>query len=286
MSRRPRAEPCSGPPVGSLMLPSLSALSHSATVSAGEPRSESAEHPAQDDVLNHPNLLPLLVTDLTGIIDGNGDDASACQSAEDWVHLTQACKGGGGDRGVPSDMWRKMMANTFPEYLVLENTTYGQLLTLSRRLKNIFPEYPVRKTPNEEQRRQLFRRLCTITEAYRSGVLRLTATTGMHRSVRAFVLAAVQQDGHALEHASEELRANRAVVLAAVQQNGSALEFASEELRGDRAVVLAAVAQNGKALDYASEGLQNDRAVWAAAAAVRGTAAAVATAAPRVDEVG
>jgi hypothetical protein len=52
------------------------------------------------------------------------------------------------------------------------------------------------------------------------------------------VLAAVQQNGEALEHASPELRADREVVLAAVQQNGEALEHASPELRADREVVL------------------------------------------------
>ena len=55
------------------------------------------------------------------------------------------------------------------------------------------------------------------------------------------VLAAVQQNGSALRHASEPLRADREVVLAAVQQNGQALRHASEPLRADREVVLAAV---------------------------------------------
>ena len=49
-------------------------------------------------------------------------------------------------------------------------------------------------------------------------------------------MAAVRQRGWALNYASPELRADREVVLAAVRQNGRALEFAifaSEELRAD-----------------------------------------------------
>ena len=49
-----------------------------------------------------------------------------------------------------------------------------------------------------------------------------------------------------------ELRGDRDVVLAAVQQDGDALEYASAELQADREVVLAAVQQDGYALEYAS----------------------------------
>ena len=45
------------------------------------------------------------------------------------------------------------------------------------------------------------------------------------------VLAAVQQDGDALQYASEELKADKEVMLAAVQQAGQSLLFASEELQ-------------------------------------------------------
>ena len=46
----------------------------------------------------------------------------------------------------------------------------------------------------------------------------------------------------AIQGAATEVRADREVVLAAVAQNGPALEYASEEVRGDRVVVLAAEA--------------------------------------------
>ena len=78
-------------------------------------------------------------------------------------------------------------------------------------------------------------------------------------SHRLCMLAAVQQHGGALEHASAELRADREVVLAAVQQNGMALQYASAELQADREVVLAAVQQHGGALQYASAELRADR---------------------------
>ena len=52
------------------------------------------------------------------------------------------------------------------------------------------------------------------------------------------VLAAVRQDGRALEFAHGDLKKNRDVVLKAVGQNGLALEFAHEDLKKGREVVL------------------------------------------------
>ena len=91
---------------------------------------------------------------------------------------------------------------------------------------------------------------------------------------------AVQQNGHALQHVSAELRADREVhvvlwlrcsrmdlclctplcgaaggpyevVLAAVQHDGDALQLPSADLQEDRAIVLAAVQRHGDALYYA-----------------------------------
>ena len=50
----------------------------------------------------------------------------------------------------------------------------------------------------------------------------------------------------------------RVSALAAVKQNGLALEYASDELKCDREIVLAAVKQTSHALEYASEELKND----------------------------
>ena len=85
------------------------------------------------------------------------------------------------------------------------------------------------------------------------------------KSDRDVVLAAIRKNSWALEFASEQLKGDKDVVLAAVQQDGWALEFASEQLKGDKDVVLAAVQQNGLALQYASEQLKGDRAVVLAA---------------------
>ena len=52
---------------------------------------------------------------------------------------------------------------------------------------------------------------------------------------------AVQQNGRALEHAAEDLKANREAVLTAAQQDGHALRYAAKSLMADREVVLAAV---------------------------------------------
>ena len=61
-----------------------------------------------------------------------------------------------------------------------------------------------------------------------------------------------------LAYVLEDLRKDRDVVLAAVQQNGLALQYASEDLRKDRDVVLAAMEQNGYAIEHASPELKAD----------------------------
>ena len=49
------------------------------------------------------------------------------------------------------------------------------------------------------------------------------------------------QNGWALRHASEDLRADKEVVLAAVAEDGYALQHAAAEMQADTEVVLAAV---------------------------------------------
>jgi hypothetical protein len=51
---------------------------------------------------------------------------------------------------------------------------------------------------------------------------------------------------------------NKEVVLAAVKEDGYALQFASDELRDDKEVVLAAVNEDRWALRYASKSLIDD----------------------------
>ena len=62
------------------------------------------------------------------------------------------------------------------------------------------------------------------------------------------VLAAVRQNGLALQYAPENLKADSAIVLAAVQQNGEALLYAPEALKTDSKIVLAVEKQNQRAL--------------------------------------
>ena len=45
------------------------------------------------------------------------------------------------------------------------------------------------------------------------------------------ILAAVEQDWHALEHADPSMKKDRDVVLAAVKQNEAALKYADESLK-------------------------------------------------------
>ena len=82
---------------------------------------------------------------------------------------------------------------------------------------------------------------------------------------REFMDAAVRQNGHALRHASDALKADRAIVLVAVQQHGDALQYAAEALKADREVALAAVGNNGSALRHAADALKADREVALAA---------------------
>ena len=91
-------------------------------------------------------------------------------------------------------------------------------------------------------------------------------------SDRNFVLAAVSQNGRALQYAYEDLKKDKDIVLAAVSQNGRALQYASDELKKDKEVVLAAVSQNGRALRYASPEMKDDRGVILEAVRLKGDA--------------
>ena len=85
-------------------------------------------------------------------------------------------------------------------------------------------------------------------------------------------MAAVNQNGLALEFASDEMKGNKDVVMAAVGQFGLALQYASVKLKKDGEVVMAAVNNNGLALQYASVKLKKDIEVVMAAVRSRGSA--------------
>ena len=55
------------------------------------------------------------------------------------------------------------------------------------------------------------------------------------------VLAAVKQDGWALEYADESLKKDKEIVMAAVKQDGFALQYAATSLKKDKEIVMAAI---------------------------------------------
>jgi len=59
------------------------------------------------------------------------------------------------------------------------------------------------------------------------------------------VLAAVTQNGEALEWANDNMKKDKQVVVAAVSQNGFALEYAHDTMKADKDVILAAINQLG-----------------------------------------
>jgi len=67
-----------------------------------------------------------------------------------------------------------------------------------------------------------------------------------------------------LKFAADTLKGNCEVVLAAVKQDGLALQFAAEGPRGNKDVVLAAVKHNPAVLPFAVEPLRIDQEVNAA----------------------
>ena len=77
--------------------------------------------------------------------------------------------------------------------------------------------------------------------------------TSRLRSDHEVVLAAVKQDGDALQFASRELKDDEAVAMVEVCQHPWALQYTSERARGLKKVVLAAVKREGNALRCAAD---------------------------------
>jgi len=79
------------------------------------------------------------------------------------------------------------------------------------------------------------------------------------RSDKEVVLQALRYGtGHALQYASDALKADEEVVQRTTGKDVKAFQYASEALKGDRDVVLTAVSEAGMALQYASEELKTD----------------------------
>jgi hypothetical protein len=94
---------------------------------------------------------------------------------------------------------------------------------------------------------------------------KLIKLNSKYRDIKSIVLAAVRNDGSALEFASQELRNDKDVVLTAVDNYGYALKYVSETLKNNREVVLCAVQTYGYVLQYASTELKKDRKIVLAA---------------------
>ena len=95
---------------------------------------------------------------------------------------------------------------------------------------------------------------------------------------REVVIAAVMQNGRALEFAAEKLRADREIVLLALEEDPKAFEFASTEFHADRGVMLAAVQRNGLVLQFAVAELRDDEDLVRAAVGQNGLALCYASA--------
>ena len=73
-------------------------------------------------------------------------------------------------------------------------------------------------------------------------------------------MAAVQQDGWALKHASAALKSDKEVVMVAVQQNGNALQHASEALQNNKPFVRQLLANLTKATHAKTQEIQSLKA--------------------------
>jgi len=140
-----------------------------------------------------------------------------------------------------------------------------------RLFKHVRGELPEHLRPAREHRRLLLAALERDSHAMQHASPELLAD-------RDFVLAAVAISARALQHASPEFRADRDIVLTAlanersVLQHAWTLKHAAPELQADQGVVLAAVEKNGHALVHASAELRADRDVVLAAVAHSGYA--------------
>src|SRR6202012_1834555 len=76
---------------------------------------------------------------------------------------------------------------------------------------------------------------------------------------REIVLAAVLQDGHALNHASEELMNDREIVLAAIEHSVLPLSCLGEEIQKDREIMMIALRKDLGQFLYIKNGLEKDR---------------------------
>ena len=75
------------------------------------------------------------------------------------------------------------------------------------------------------------------------------------------VLAAVKQDGGALEFADDSLKKDKKIVLAAVKQWGGALQYADDIFKKDKDIVLEGAKTVGEALEYGDDSFKNNKEI-------------------------
>jgi len=126
----------------------------------------------------------------------------------------------------------------------------GYLKTIRRRSRNM------QDIPDSLKKDQKF----MLAAVKQNGYALQYASKDLQKD-KEIVLAAVKQYGRTLEYASKDLQKDKEVVLAAVKKSGRGLCYASKELKKDKEIVLAAIKQNGRALRYASEDLQNNKEI-------------------------
>ena len=200
---------------------------------------------------------------LHAALHGDGDGAHAAYTAamerdagsgvrKDIIGALHSALNAAGD-AVPLDVLQK---RSLKELLLDHHTT----------IFGVRPESAPRATAVAAARR--------LDDADKDAVLAAVAQNGMAleyadaalKADKDVVLAAVAQRGGALKHAGPALKADKDVVLAAVAQDGNALYYAGPALQADKDVVLTAVAQNSEALQFAGPALKADKDVVLAAA--------------------
>lgn len=78
------------------------------------------------------------------------------------------------------------------------------------------------------------------------------------RNDKEVALAAVRQDGAALQYADRSLKRDKDVAFAAIRQDGAALQYADISLKRDKEIVFAAIRQSESAFKYADDSLKKD----------------------------
>lgn len=92
----------------------------------------------------------------------------------------------------------------------------------------------------------------------KAGIIGLSSLPKILRNDPEIVSAAIERDGLAVEHASNELQADPKIGLLAVKNNPLALQYLHRSLKNNPEIVIEAIKKDGLAIQHASEELQDD----------------------------